>query len=83
MTNLPVINLQLLINTLISIVNFQVLQTIQRDNLLTRVQKSGDVMVKGLLELEEMYPDLVNSSRGRGTFCAIDASSVEIRLADN
>ncbi|TRY75786.1 hypothetical protein TCAL_01296 [Tigriopus californicus] len=58
-----------------------VLQTIQRDNLLTRVRRSGDVMVKGLLELEEMYPDLVHSSRGRGTFCAIDASTAEIRDA--
>eukprot|EP00095_Tigriopus_kingsejongensis_P010352 maker-scaffold1185_size56580-snap-gene-0.11 protein:Tk10352 transcript:maker-scaffold1185_size56580-snap-gene-0.11-mRNA-1 annotation:"4-aminobutyrate mitochondrial precursor" len=56
-----------------------VLQTIRQDNLLERVQRSGNVMMSGLHELEQFYPDLVHSVRGRGTFCAIDATSIPIR----
>ena len=36
-------------------------------------------MLKGLSELENKFPSLLNAARGRGTFCAIDCPSAQIR----
>merc|ERR1711915_251776 len=53
--------------------------TIQRENLLDRVNKVGDQMMKGLLDLCKEHPAVVANARGRGTFCAIDCGSPAIR----
>lgn len=55
------------------------LQTIKKDNLLANVNKVGDKLKKGLLRLEDEFPQLINSTRGRGTFLAINAETSELR----
>merc|ERR1712223_599459 len=41
--------------------------------------KTGDTMLKGLKELERRFPGLWHAARGRGTFAAVDCSTVAIR----
>ena len=52
-----------------------VLKTIRSDNLLQNTLESGEVLMKGLLDLQSRYPQFVKNARGRGTFCAIDCDS--------
>jgi len=52
-----------------------VLKTIRSENLLQNTLASGDVLMKGLLDLQSRYPQFVKNARGRGTFCAIDCDS--------
>lgn len=56
-----------------------VLDTIERDSLLARVQEVGDSMMLGLEDLSRKYPGILASARGKGTFCAVDCSSTERR----
>lgn len=42
-------------------------------NLLESAQKTGDVLKKGLIELENRYYDLIHSTRGRGIFLGFTA----------
>ncbi|XP_060530029.1 4-aminobutyrate aminotransferase, mitochondrial isoform X2 [Cylas formicarius] len=58
-----------------------VLNVIKQENLLHQVQKSGDVLKAGLLDLEKENPSLLNSVRGRGTFLAVNA--IDTKLRDN
>ena len=55
-----------------------VLKTMKQDNLLENVAKSGDVLLTGLRDLEKKYPGVVDSARGLGTFCSIDAATPEL-----
>uniref|UniRef100_A0A1B0BZA6 (S)-3-amino-2-methylpropionate transaminase n=1 Tax=Glossina palpalis gambiensis TaxID=67801 RepID=A0A1B0BZA6_9MUSC len=57
----------------------EIINVIKEDQLLEQVQKSGKVLKTGLLQLEKEYPHLVNSTRGRGTFLAIDFETPELR----
>jgi len=57
----------------------EVVKVIKQQNLVELSNKTGDVMLKGLIELENQYPSLLNAARGRGTFCAIDCPSASIR----
>lgn len=50
-----------------------VLEVIKRDNLLENVRKTGDVLLKGLLEAQKDFSSILDSARGRGTFLAINA----------
>lgn len=50
-----------------------ILNVMRRDCLLDNVNQAGDVLKKGLLEVEKEFPCIVNSTRGRGTFLAINA----------
>ena len=52
-----------------------VLKTIKADNLLENTLEAGDVLMRGLRELEARYPQYLRAARGRGTFCAIDCDS--------
>ena len=52
-----------------------VLKTIAADNLLQNTMESGDVLMKGLTDLQRKYPQYLKNARGRGTFCAIDCDS--------
>ena len=51
----------------------------KQQNLIELSNKTGDVMLKGLEELESKYPSLLNAARGKGTFCAIDCPTAQIR----
>lgn len=56
-----------------------ILKVIKRENLLSVVEKSGDVLMSGLRELEAEFPALINSTRGRGTFITFDAADNKLR----
>jgi len=56
-----------------------VLDTIQRENLLSRVNRVGDALQKGLHDISNRNPSIFSNVRGRGTFCAFDCSSPAIR----
>jgi len=56
-----------------------VLKTIKKDNLLEETTRTGEVLMDGLLDLQARFPGLLNSARGRGTFCAINCDSGERR----
>lgn len=57
----------------------QILKVIQRDNLLANVNKVGTKLRAGLLEAQKDFPQLLNSTRGRGTFLAINCASSNLR----
>jgi 4-aminobutyrate aminotransferase/(S)-3-amino-2-methylpropionate transaminase len=54
-----------------------VLSTIKKDNLLENVRQTGEVLLDGLKDLQQKYPGVINSARGLGTFCSIDADTTE------
>uniref|UniRef100_T1GPX3 (S)-3-amino-2-methylpropionate transaminase n=1 Tax=Megaselia scalaris TaxID=36166 RepID=T1GPX3_MEGSC len=57
----------------------EILNVIKRDNLLATVNKAGDKLKTGLLALEKEYSHMLNSTRGRGTFLAINAKDSKTR----
>ena len=57
----------------------QILNVIKRDSLLDNVNKVGEKLKKGLFDAQKDFPQLLNSTRGRGTFLAINASSGQLR----
>lgn len=56
-----------------------VLNVIKRDNLLARVERSGKRLKDGLLDAQKEFPHLLNSTRGRGHFLAINAKDGKLR----
>ncbi len=58
-----------------------VLQTIRRENLLQNAVDVGATLLAGLEQLQDRYPQYLNSARGRGTFCAINCDSTARRDA--
>ncbi|XP_050436983.1 4-aminobutyrate aminotransferase, mitochondrial [Adelges cooleyi] len=56
-----------------------ILNVIKRDNLLSVVEKSGDVLMSNLRDLEAEFPAFINSTRGRGTFISFDAADSKLR----
>lgn len=56
-----------------------ILNVVKRDSLLSVVEKSGDVLMSGLRDLEAEFPALINSTRGRGTFITFDAADAKLR----
>ncbi|KAL1502455.1 hypothetical protein ABEB36_007594 [Hypothenemus hampei] len=58
-----------------------VLKVIKQQNLLEQVLKTGNKLKSGLLSLEKQHSNLLNSTRGRGSFLAINA--VDTKLRDN
>ncbi len=57
----------------------EVVATVREEDLLGLNRRTGQVMLSGLLDMEERHPGLIQAARGRGTFCAFDAPSVEAR----
>ena len=55
------------------------LEVIEEEKLVDNARKQGEILLKGLREIEEKYPDKVSNSRGRGLMCAFDLPSPEIR----
>lgn len=56
-----------------------VLKVVKEQNLLNQVNKTGAKLKSGLLALEKEYSTLLNSTRGRGSFLAINASTSTLR----
>lgn len=56
-----------------------ILNVINREKLLENVNKTGGVLRKGLLQLEKEFPGVLNSTRGRGTFLAVNAETTAVR----
>lgn len=57
----------------------EILKVIQEEQLLANVAIAGKVLKDGLLNLEKEFPNLLNSTRGRGTFLAVNASNTKVR----
>ncbi|CAG4909963.1 unnamed protein product [Colias eurytheme] len=57
----------------------KVLNVMKSQNLLAVVKESGKVLKEGLHQLENEFPHLINSVRGRGTFLSFNGSSTECR----
>ena len=55
------------------------LEIIDEEKLVENARKQGELLLKGLRELENRYPDKISNSRGRGLMCAFDLPSSEIR----
>jgi len=56
-----------------------ILKTVKQDNLIENTRKTGDILLKGLQDLNKQYPQLFLNVRGRGTFCAFDMPNASIR----
>lgn len=56
-----------------------ILNVVKRDSLLENVIRVGDKLKKGLIQAQNDYPALLNSTRGRGTFLAINCATSELR----
>jgi 4-aminobutyrate aminotransferase/(S)-3-amino-2-methylpropionate transaminase len=52
-----------------------VMKTIKADNLLENTRKTGEILLNGLKDLQNKYPQIINSARGLGTFCSVDADT--------
>lgn len=59
----------------------EVLKVIRRDSLLENMRVTGDLIYTNLIELENKYPHLINSTRGkdRGTFIAFNGADSKTR----
>lgn len=57
----------------------KVVEVIKRDNLLDKITKVGDSLLKNLKDISKRYPNLVMNARGIGTYCAVDFSTPEMR----
>ncbi|XP_066251795.1 4-aminobutyrate aminotransferase, mitochondrial [Euwallacea similis] len=58
-----------------------VLKVVKEQNLLDQVVKTGNRLKSGILSLEKEHSELLNSTRGRGSFLAVNA--VDTKLRDN
>ncbi len=56
-----------------------VLRTIRQEDLLENTRVTGEVLLSGLMKLQRQFPGLLHSSRGLGTFCAVDAKDTATR----
>lgn len=57
----------------------EIIKVIKEDELLKTVDAAGKVLKNGLLQLEKEYSHILNSTRGRGTFLAINCSTSAMR----
>jgi len=57
----------------------EIIKVIKRDSLLKKVEKTGHHLKCGLLEIEKEFSHILNSTRGRGTFLAINANKTQTR----
>lgn len=57
----------------------EVIKTIKKDNLVQKVEKTGEKLLNELLLFAKRYPGLVKNARGRGTYLAIDFETPDQR----
>ncbi len=55
------------------------LEIYEQENTVSECLKSGKLLMERLANLQEMYPKLVSSVRGKGLFCALDLPDREFR----
>ncbi|XP_020282456.1 4-aminobutyrate aminotransferase, mitochondrial [Pseudomyrmex gracilis] len=58
-----------------------VLKIIKKENLLDRVTRVGDYMLKHLMDIQKEHSSVISAVRGRGTFIAFNCTSSEMRDA--
>ncbi|XP_078611989.1 4-aminobutyrate aminotransferase, mitochondrial-like [Branchiostoma floridae x Branchiostoma japonicum] len=56
-----------------------VIRVIEEDRLLDNMRETGGVLMEGLRTLESKYPDILDGTRGQGSFCAVDCPTERIR----
>lgn len=56
-----------------------IIKTIKKENLLDRVARVGDYMLKHLMSMQKEHSDIISAVRGRGTFIAFNCASSEMR----
>ncbi|XP_030753211.1 4-aminobutyrate aminotransferase, mitochondrial-like [Sitophilus oryzae] len=56
-----------------------VVKVIKQQNLLEQVQKTGNRLKAGLLDLEKQHSNLLNSTRGRGSFLSVNTTDHGLR----
>lgn len=56
-----------------------ILKTVKEENLIDSTKRTGDVLLKGLKEINKKYPALIKNIRGQGTFCAFDMPNAGTR----
>lgn len=57
----------------------QILKTIKTQKLLDVVQSTGKKLKDGIFQFQKEFPQLLNSTRGRGTFLAVNAATSPLR----
>lgn len=57
----------------------EVIKVIKSENLVQNIEKVGSRLLSGLEQFARENPSLVKNARGRGTYCAIDFSTPELR----
>lgn len=57
----------------------EVVKIIKQDNLVAKIDDTGKHMLAGLEKLQKHHSGVVINARGRGTFCAIDFRTPELR----
>lgn len=57
----------------------QVVKEIKKENLLSKITETGDYLLNGLNDTQAQFPNYIMNARGRGTFCAIDFKTPELR----
>ncbi|XP_017777077.1 PREDICTED: 4-aminobutyrate aminotransferase, mitochondrial [Nicrophorus vespilloides] len=57
----------------------EILKVVKQQNLLDVVNKTGLKLKSGLEQLQNEFPALLNSVRGRGTFLAMNAANTKLR----
>jgi L-lysine 6-transaminase len=55
------------------------LEIIKKENLVKNAKIQGNLLLKGLLEIQENHPDLISNARGLGLMCAFDLETSTIR----
>ncbi|XP_070161849.1 4-aminobutyrate aminotransferase, mitochondrial-like isoform X2 [Polyergus mexicanus] len=58
-----------------------IMEIIKKENLLDRVTRVGDYMLKHLIDIQKEYSSIISAMRGRGTFIAFNCTSPEMRDA--
>ncbi|CAH1273270.1 ABAT [Branchiostoma lanceolatum] len=56
-----------------------VIRVIEEDRLLDNMRETGQVLMEGLRTLENKYPDILDGTRGQGSFCAVDCPTEAVR----
>ncbi|KAL0111466.1 hypothetical protein PUN28_012986 [Cardiocondyla obscurior] len=56
-----------------------ILETIKKENLLDRVTRVGDYILKHLMNMQKEHSEIISAVRGRGTFIAFNCPTSEIR----
>jgi len=57
----------------------EVVKVIKRDNLLENTKNVGEILMKEITTLQDKFPHLINSTRGKGTFMAFNGKDPATR----